>query len=74
MSESTKETENTLEVGSRVRRSTGKGAIGTVLDIRTEVTATGGETAEKGLMVVIAWDNGTQSYTTPSGLEVVAKG
>ncbi|MCB0330088.1 MAG: hypothetical protein KDD70_10500 [Bdellovibrionales bacterium] len=63
-----------LESGARVRRKKGKGSMGTVKEIRTEVTAAGSnDPAEKGLMVIVDWDNGTQSYFTPNSLEVVAK-
>lgn len=48
----------------------GKNACGgTVRELRREVTATGGDTSSKALMVVVQWDNGTTSYLTPDALE-----
>lgn len=61
-----------LESGARVKRKVGRGSVGTVREIRTEVTASGGDPTDKGLMVVVDWDNGTQSYFTPNSLEVLA--
>lgn len=60
-----------LEVGARVMRKQRQGCRGTVKEVRAEVTATTGETEDRGLMVVVDWDNGTQSYFTPNNLTVV---
>lgn len=60
-----------LEPKARVQRKSGSRSLGTVKEIRTEVTASTGEMGDKGLMVVVDWDNGTQSYFTPNSLVVV---
>ncbi len=60
-----------LEPKARVKRKEGESCLGTVREIRTEVTASTGETDDRGLMVVVDWDNGTSSYFTPNSLEVV---
>ncbi len=60
-----------MEPSARVRRKNGLRSLGTVKEIRTEVTASTGETGDKALMVVVDWDNGTQSYFTPNSLVVV---
>lgn len=60
-----------LEASARVKRLSGTGCLGTVKEVRSEVTATTGEMTDKGLMVVIDWDNGTTSYCTPGSIEVV---
>lgn len=57
-----------LAKGDRVRRSTGEGCLGTVLDVRTEVVVSTLEMKEKGLIVAVQWDNGTMSYFGPEGL------
>jgi hypothetical protein len=58
-----------LTVGSRVVRSDGSGCGGTVQDVRREITQSA-ETRdnEKGLLVAVAWDNGTLSYFAPGAL------
>lgn len=61
-----------INVNDRVKRSNGKGSQGTVKDVRHEVTSTKGDVAERGLLVVVQWDNGTCSYATPGGLEKLA--
>jgi hypothetical protein len=73
MNEQSKEAVTPLEKGSRVKRKTGNGSLGTVREIRTEVTASGADLFEKGLMVVVDWDNGTQSYFTPNSLDVLPR-
>lgn len=55
----------------RVKRKSGKGCQGTVQDVRTEITASTGDTSEKGWLVNVLWDNGTDSYFAPQGLERV---
>ena len=58
-----------LGVGARVVRCDGHGCQGTVQDVRQEVTQSA-ETRdnEKGLLVAVAWDNGTVSYFAPGAL------
>ena len=56
----------------RVKRKSGKGCQGTVQDVRTEVTASTGDTSEKGWLVNVQWDNGTLSYFAPEALEKVS--
>lgn len=73
MAEETKEAaseESTHEfsVEDRVKRKDGVGCHGTILDIRSEVTSTKADTDSKGLMVIVKWDNGVQSYFTPASL------
>jgi hypothetical protein len=71
MTEKSSEPVAPLEQGARVRRKAGWGSLGTVKEIRAEVTATGSDLSEKGLMVIVDWDSGTQSYFTPNSIEVV---
>ncbi|MCI5064814.1 hypothetical protein MRY87_03715 [bacterium] len=73
MAEKSGEAVLALESGARVKRKgEGRGSLGTVKEIRSEITASGGDSADKGLMVVVNWDTGTQSYLTPNSLDVVA--
>ncbi len=60
-----------LEKNDRVRRKGAQGCLGTVRDIRAEVTNTSNTIDEKGLLVSVLWDNGTFSYFTPAALEKV---
>ncbi len=62
-----------LKVKDRVVRKTGSACIGTVVDIRTEVSNTSVDMKDRGLLVQVQWDNGTLSYFTPEGLESVAE-
>lgn len=57
----------------RVRRKSNGGGVGTVQELREEVTGTSGEASEKGLMVKVLWDNGTLSYFSPEALEPAGK-
>ncbi len=59
-----------LKINDRVRRVDGLGCNGVVKDIRSEVTATTGDSKEKGILITVLWDNGTFSYFGPEGLEL----
>lgn len=62
-----------LKVNDRVKRANAPGCLGTVKDIRQEITQTGAsqENKEKALMINVLWDNGTLSCFAPESLEVV---
>ncbi|MCB0318631.1 MAG: hypothetical protein KDD56_07725 [Bdellovibrionales bacterium] len=60
-----------INVNDRVRRTSGPSCLGVVKEIREEVTSTSGDTSEKGRMINVLWDNGTQSYFSPDAIEVV---
>lgn len=60
-----------LKIGDRVKRTQLSGCLGTVKDVRSEVTAVTQEAKERGLLIQVHWDNGTMSYFGPDGLEVV---
>ncbi len=68
-----------FKINDRVKRISVPGGIGTVKELRTEVSASSVETRsstearERNLMVSVQWDTGTQSYMTPESLEVVSK-
>lgn len=62
-----------LKVKDRVVRKTGSACVGTVVDIRTEITNSSVDPKDRGLLVQVQWDNGTLSYFTPEGLESVAE-
>jgi hypothetical protein len=64
-------TKKTIEINQRVRRVGGEGPVGTVTEVREEVTASRRESKERGLIVNVTWDNGTKSYFSPDGLEAV---
>jgi hypothetical protein len=64
-------TDNSLNVGDRVKRKNGAGAPGTVTDIRQETTATVREGRDLPLIVAVKWDNGTFSYFGPESLDVL---
>ena len=56
----------------RVRRTSGKGSLGYVKDVRSEITSAGhSDDKEKNLMINVQWDNGTLSYFSPGALELV---
>lgn len=62
-----------IEINQRVKRAKKPGCYGIVKDIRTEVTSAR-EKKDKnknGLMIRVKWDNGTESYLAPEGLELV---
>jgi len=70
MAEATNTTKK-FKVNDRVQRATGKGCLGVVKDLRSEITAAGrSEEKEKNLMLNVQWDNGTLSYLSPSSLEL----
>ena len=50
------------KVDDRVKRANSAGGLGTVRDLKTEISQASAESKEKGLMIVVAWDNGTVSY------------
>lgn len=60
-----------LQVNDRVKRVSGTGCLGVVREVKTEVTAVKPEEQEKGIMIAVAWDNGTVSYFSPGALQVV---
>jgi hypothetical protein len=62
-----------LQVNDRVKRTDSPGCYGTVKDIRHEVTATSGESKDKGLLITVLWDNGTFSYFGPEGLQALTE-
>lgn len=51
-----------FKVNDRVKRATDFGSLGTVKDLKMEVSQSSAEVREKGLMIVVQWDNGTVSY------------
>jgi len=59
-----------IKVNDRVKRTNGNGCQGLVKDIRYE-TSTTGDNKEKPPMVVVFWDNGSQSYCAVEALEIV---
>ena len=59
-----------ISVNNRVRRSDKSGTLGTVKQVRTEVTASSQEAKEKGKMYYVLWDNGTLSCLGGDGLEI----
>ena len=60
-----------LQVNDRVKRKSGQGGAGVVKEIRKEIqNPSAAVKKEDGmLMVLVLWDNGTQSYFSPEGLE-----
>ncbi len=58
-----------FEVEDRVKRSDNTGPLGTVKELRVEVTASSQEAKEKGKMYVVLWDNGTMSCFGGEGLQ-----
>lgn len=60
-----------LKPNTRVKRKSVPGCLGTVQDIREEVTPTR-DIKHKALIVRVLWDNGTLSQFDPDGLEVVS--
>lgn len=55
--------------GDRVKRNDNSGPLGTVKEIRVEVTASSQDADSKGKMYVVLWDNGTLSCFGAEGLE-----
>jgi hypothetical protein len=60
-----------IKLDDRVKRVSIPGCLGTVKEIKTEVTTNNQEAREKNLMINVQWDNGTFSYLSPEALEVV---
>ena len=60
-----------LKVNDRVKRSSIPGCLGTVKAVKTEVTAQTVEAQERGIMINVLWDNGTDSFVGPDVLEIV---
>jgi hypothetical protein len=60
-----------INVNDRVQRSDKSGPLGTVKQVRTEVTASSQEAKDKGRMFYVLWDNGTLSCLGADGLEVI---
>ena len=61
-----------LKAQDRVKRINIPGCLGTVKEIKNEVTAKSQDSREKNLMVSVQWDNGTVSYMTPDALEIIS--
>jgi len=59
-----------VKLSQRVRRKDGAGCYGVVREIRDEITATTGDGTGKALIVRVLWDNGTDSFLSPIGLEL----
>lgn len=57
-----------FHVNDRVKRSSGAGMLGTVKDVRVEVTASSAEAKEKSVMFLVQWDNGTLSIFGQEGI------
>lgn len=60
-----------LKENDRVKRKFASGCNGTVKQVREETTASSVEQKEIALLVTVAWDNGTISYFSPDGLDLV---
>ena len=60
--------ENKFKLSDRVKRVKGGGCVGTVKDLRAEISTNRSDTRERPIMVGVLWDNGTLSYFTPTAL------
>ena len=60
-----------LKLNDRVKRVNAAGCLGTVKEIKSDVTASTAEAREKNITINVQWDNGTLSYLSPQSLEVV---
>ncbi len=60
------------KVNDRVRRSNNQGCYGIIKNIRTEVTGSAKNGAEKPVIITVLWDNGTLSQFASEGLEAVS--
>ncbi len=60
-----------LKLNDRVKRVNVAGCLGTVKEIKSDVTASTAEAREKNITINVQWDNGTLSYLSPQSLEVV---
>ena len=54
----------------RVRRKGKAGSLGTVLEVRQELTSTSSDTTKRSILIKVHWDSGTVSYFGPEGLEL----
>jgi hypothetical protein len=64
--------EEKFELNSRVRRKDGKGPIGVVKEVRKELLNHSTLPREESdLMILVRWDNGTESFFSPAGLRLV---
>ena len=61
-----------IKLNDRVKRINVVGCLGTVKEVKQEVTTNSQEAREKNLMINVQWDNGTLSYLSPEALEVVS--
>lgn len=61
-----------FKANQRVRRKDIPGCNGVVKESREEITATTGE-GKRAIVVRVLWDNGTESYFSPKGLELAAE-
>jgi len=60
-----------FKVSDRVKKISNQGCLGTVREVRQEVTNSNQESREKNVMVYVLWDNGTLSSFTTDALETV---
>lgn len=61
-----------IKENDRVRRLNTPGCLGTVKEVKTEISATTPEAREKHVLINVQWDNGTLSYLSPAALEIVS--
>jgi hypothetical protein len=61
-----------FKASDRVKRVYGEGCLGTVQELRAEVTLSSEPDKEVGYIVVVLWDNGTLSSFSPDGLKLVS--
>jgi hypothetical protein len=61
----------TFKPNDRVKRVFGGGCVGTVQEVRAEVSVSSEPKREVGYIIVVLWDNGTLSSFSPDGLVAV---
>ena len=60
-----------FKVNDRVKRVSG-GSGGIIKELRVETTSVSHrEENDKNVLINVLWDNGTQSYFSPSALEII---
>jgi len=64
-------TSKKIKLADRVKKINNTGCLGTVKEIRQEVTNSNQEVREKNVMVYVLWDNGTLSSVTTDAVETI---
>lgn len=69
MADTSKTATTTFKVNDRVKKASGEGCTGTIVEVRYETTGRDEAAKEKNPIIAVAWDNGTQTVMGAKGIQ-----